>query len=53
MYGWLWRHLPGPVGVRALLAVALAAAVLAACFVWVYPAISPYMPFYDTTGGGQ
>ena len=35
MYGWLWRHLPGPVGVRVLLALVLAAAVLAACFVWV------------------
>ena len=52
MYGWLWRHLPGPVPVRVVLAVVLAAAVLAACFVWVDPAISPYMPFNDTTVGG-
>ena len=52
MYGWLWRHLPGPVPVRVVLAVVLAAAVLVACFAWVYPAISPYMPFNDTTVGG-
>ena len=53
MYGWLWRHLPGPVGVRVLLAVVLAAAVLTACFLWVYPALAPHMPFNDTTVGGQ
>jgi hypothetical protein len=53
MYGWLWRHLPGPVAVRVVLAVLLAAAVLAACFVWVYPALAPHMPFNDTTVGGQ
>lgn len=51
MYGWLWGHLPGPVVVRALLAVVLVAAVLAACFLWLFPAIAPYMPFNDTTVG--
>ncbi len=51
MYGWLWRHLPGPVAVRALLAAVLLAAVLAACFVWLFPAVAPYMPFNDTTVG--
>lgn len=51
MYGWLWRHLPGPVLVRVLIAAVLAAAVLAACFLWVYPAIAPYMPFNETTVG--
>ncbi len=49
MYGWIWRHLPGPVLVRALIALVLVAAVLAACFLWVFPAISPLMPFNDTT----
>ncbi|GIG34343.1 hypothetical protein [Cellulomonas oligotrophica] len=51
MYGWLWRHLPGPTPVRAVLALALAAAVVAACFLWVYPAVAPYMPFNETTVG--
>ena len=51
MYGWLWRHLPGPVGVRVATCVVLAAAVLTVCFLWVYPAISPYMPFNSTTVG--
>lgn len=51
MYGWLWRHLPGPVPVRAVIMTVLAAAALAACFLWVYPAIAPYMPFNETTVG--
>ena len=28
-----------------------AVAVLAACFVWVFPWLAPYMPFNDTTVG--
>ena len=51
MYGWLWRLLPGPVPVRVLLAAVLAAGVLAACFLWLYPAVAPYMPFNETTVG--
>ncbi|MBN9326059.1 MAG: hypothetical protein J0I87_03965 [Cellulomonas sp.] len=51
MYAWLWRHLPGPVWVRVLISAALAAAVLTACFLWVYPAIAPHMPFNQTTVG--
>lgn len=51
MYGWLWRHLPGPAPVRLLISAVLAVGVLAACFLWVYPAIAPYMPFNETTVG--
>ena len=51
MYGWLWRHLPGPTVVRLLIALLLAAGVLAACFLWVYPAVAPYKPFNETTVG--
>jgi hypothetical protein len=51
MYGWLWRHLPGPVAVRVVLVAVLAAAVLAACFLWLFPALAPYMPFNETTVG--
>ncbi|WP_448630754.1 hypothetical protein [Cellulomonas soli] len=51
MYGWLWRHLPGPTAARiAILAVA-ACALLAVCFTWVFPAVAPFMPFNDTTVG--
>lgn len=51
MYGWLWRHLPGPAAVRVVLLAVLAAAVLAVCFLWLFPALAPYMPFNDTTVG--
>lgn len=50
-YGWLWHLLPGPRPVKALLALLLALAVAAALFVWVFPAIAPYMPFNETTVG--
>ena len=49
MYGWIWRHLPGPWPVRLLIVLALLAGVAVACFNWVFPTISPFMPFNDTT----
>lgn len=49
MYGWLWRHLPGPGVVKVIFLLLLAAAVLAACFEWVFPWLEDYMPFNDTT----
>ena len=51
MYGWLWRTIPGPRWRRALILTIAGAAVLAARFVWVFPAIAPLMPFNDTTVG--
>lgn len=51
MYGWLWRLLPGPVPVKVLLALVLLVAVVTALFVWVFPAVAPYMPFNDNTVG--
>lgn len=47
MYGWLFRHLPGPLWMRILLTALLLAAVVVALFAWVFPAIAPYMPFND------
>lgn len=49
MYGWLWRHLPGPVWLRVGILVVAAAAVVAVCFLWVFPEIAPLMPFNDIT----
>ncbi len=51
MYGWLWRTIPGPPWRRALILTIAGAAVLVACFIWVFPAIAPLMPFNDTTVG--
>lgn len=47
MYGALWRVLPGPAWVRVLLLLVLAAAVVLACFEWLFPLVSEYMPFND------
>ena len=51
MYAWLWRHLPGPVPVRALIALTLAGAAAVVCFEWVFPAVSPLLPFEDALVG--
>jgi len=53
MYGWLWRRLPGPVWVRVGILGAVAFAVLVVCFLWVFPAVAPLMPFNNTTVGGD
>ena len=37
MYGWIWRHLPGPRWVRAIIALILTAAVVFILFQWVFP----------------
>lgn len=49
MYGWMWRHLPGPVAVRLLLALVLLAGVLALLFFEVFPAAENLLPFGDVT----
>jgi hypothetical protein len=49
MYGWLWRHLPGPWPVRALLLAVAAGVVVGACFLWLFPWVSSLMPFNDVT----
>ncbi|HEX7538512.1 MAG TPA: hypothetical protein VF391_16100 [Dermatophilaceae bacterium] len=45
MYGALWRRLPGPWQVKALLSLILVSCVVAVCFLWLFPVIAPYMPF--------
>ncbi len=37
MYGWIWRHLPGPRWLRALEALVLVAAVVLFLFQVVFP----------------
>ena len=51
VYGWLWRHLPGPLPAKVVSATLLALAVVAVCFLWVFPAVAPHMPFNDGTVG--
>ena len=51
MYGWVWQHLPGPLLLRMLTALVLIALVVMALFHWVFPWISPHVPFtHDSSG---
>ncbi|MGH3977666.1 MAG: hypothetical protein ACRDRZ_01495 [Pseudonocardiaceae bacterium] len=51
MYGWIWRHLPGPTAVRAVEALLLLVAVLAVLMFVVFPWAEPRLPFNDVTTG--
>jgi hypothetical protein len=51
VYGWIWRHLPGPVAVKVLEATVLLLAVLALLFLVVFPWAEPRLPFNDVTTG--
>lgn len=55
MYAWIWRHLPGPVPVRVLIAAALLLGIVAVLFTWVFPWLEPRLPFTNVTvdGAGQ
>lgn len=45
MYAALWRLIPGSRPVKALVSVILVVVVVALCFLWLFPAIAPFMPF--------
>jgi hypothetical protein len=49
MYGWIWRHLPGPFAVRLVLALALAAGTVALLMFVVFPWAEPLLPFNNVT----
>lgn len=49
MYGALWRLLPGPRPVKALLSLILFVGVVTVCFVWLFPAIEPLVPFSNNS----
>lgn len=52
MYGWIWRHLPGPVAVKVFLAAVLVAAVVAALLFVVFPWADPLLPFNHVSVNG-
>ncbi|MFI8850590.1 hypothetical protein [Streptomyces sp. 891-h] len=52
MYGWIWRHLPGNVYVRALISVVLVVGVVFLLFQYVFPWAEPLLPFNDVTVDG-
>lgn len=52
MYGSLWRILPGPVWLRALILLVLAAAILYGLFWYVFPWASQFINPTESTIGG-
>ena len=49
MYAALWRLLPGGRAAKGLQLLVLAVAVVAVLFVWVFPAVTPHLPFENVT----
>jgi hypothetical protein len=49
MYPWIWRHLPGGTGSKAVLAVLLVLAVAALLLFVVFPWVEPQLPFNQVT----
>ncbi|MCW1248681.1 hypothetical protein ODZ83_00430 [Acaricomes phytoseiuli] len=49
MYGWIFRHLPGPAWLRVIFFLILLAVALAALVTWVFPWLSQFSPFNAAT----
>jgi hypothetical protein len=49
VYGFIWRHLPGPAASKAVLALMLVLAVAALLLFVVFPWVEPRLPFNDVT----
>ncbi|WP_236790290.1 hypothetical protein [Amycolatopsis sp. GM8] len=52
MYGWIWRHLPGPLAAKLVLAAVLIAAVVALLLFVVFPWADPLLPFNHVSVNG-
>ncbi|MBI8990115.1 MULTISPECIES: hypothetical protein [Corynebacterium] len=49
MYGFIWRHIPGPRPVKILVALLLLVAVFLLLMEVVYPWVSTLMPYNDVS----
>ena len=49
VYAALWRRLPGGRWAKGLEALVLVVLVVAVLFQWVFPAVTPYLPFENVT----
>ncbi|AOS60870.1 hypothetical protein [Actinoalloteichus hymeniacidonis] len=45
MYGWIWRHLPGPLVVKIIEALVLVAIVISLLLFVVFPWVAPLLPW--------
>lgn len=53
MYGWIFRHLPGPLWLRIIIALVLIAAVVLLLMQFVFPWLSQFNPLTDSTIGSD
>jgi hypothetical protein len=51
MYAWIFSHLPGPLWLRVILAAALVVAVVLLLMNFVFPWLSQYSPWTESTIG--
>ena len=51
MYGWIWRHLPGPTAAKVAEAVVLVLGIVALLMLVVFPWVEPLLPFNHVTTG--
>lgn len=49
MYGWIWRHLPGPAWLRIILVLAVLVGIVYVLFEFIFPELAPYLPLDETT----
>ena len=49
MYGWIFRHLPGPTWFKVVESLVLVGAVVAALFIWAFPWVQTT---FDLGGAG-
>ncbi|MBB4687197.1 hypothetical protein [Amycolatopsis jiangsuensis] len=49
MYGWIWRHLPGPFAAKLTIAVVLLLGIVALLMFVVFPWLDPLLPFNDVS----
>jgi hypothetical protein len=49
MYGWIWRRIPGPIGLRVTIAAVLVLGVVALLLFVIFPWLEPMLPFNNVT----
>jgi hypothetical protein len=49
MYGWIWRHLPGPLAAKLGQTFVLVAAVSLLLLFVVFPWVEPHLPISQVT----
>jgi hypothetical protein len=49
MYAWIWRKLPGTIGVKALIAAVLVVGAVALLMFVIFPWVEPRLPFNDVS----